>query len=1052
MKSLNFKVLIISIFLLVLSFGSTAQKTAIYDQPGEYYQDGLALFNKQQYGPSQKMFQNTIEMIQDPYSIMRIDAEYYKALCAVELFNDDAELLLLDFINKHPESMHIKHIYFQLGVFQYRKKGYKRALKSFNKVDVFDLTKEEQVEFYFKRGYAYFRKDSNKLAKSNFFEVINKDSKYQPPAMYYYSHIAYQEGNYETALKGFLSLRNNEMFKAVVPYYVTHIYYMQKNYDELLKIAPKLLKSSTPKRQPEIARLIGESYYRTGKYKKAIPYLLKYYQSAPQNINATNRYQMAYSYYKTAKFEEAIPYFEAVAAKNNKMGQYANYHLAICYVNINKKNYALNSFKAASEKNYDAEITADALYNFAKLSYELDYNPYNQALKAFENYVTKYPNSPHRKEAMTYLTKMYLSTNNYSQALESIEKIDNKSPELVLAYQRILYSMGIQNFLKEDYKSAIAFLDKSIAINKNKSFTAKAKYWKAEAYYRLKIYNASIAAYNNFLTSPGSFSEPMYNQAHYNIGYAYFKQKKYKKSNREFRLFILNDKDSSSVVTNDAYNRIGDSYFIQSDFAAAVDNYNKAIAIGKRDVDYSLYKKAEALGPMGNYELKAKAFEQLLAGFPHSTYAGNAEYALAETYYKVLKNNDAAIKHFIHLIDNFHSQTTYVKKAKLDLGYLYNNIGETDKSIALLKSVYEDYRGSKESADALNTLQGIYTEQGNVDEYFAWAQGRGVKVSNSVQDSANYYVAENSYMSNNCEEAIKNFGHYIERFPMGYFINYAHYYKADCEQKTKNYIDALKDYQFIIDNNVADFMEKSLRQTCHINYDLFKDYPAARISFNKLAKVAQSKENHSMAIIGVMRCDWFTENYDSVLVSSANVLALENVDPNIAKEAMKYQARVYMKKRDWVNAEPVLNKLKEYKASQESAEAQYDLAKIAFERQQYDTAETMAYGVIQQEPSYEYWVVKAFILSSDIFVKKDNLNQAKATLESIVDNYTGDLVLLQEAKDKLKIVTDLMNKKTAVDDAPEMIIDLGKDNDLFIQNSGDSTDIEEDFEEEEPEN
>lgn len=1052
MKSLNYKVLLISVVLLFISIGGMAQKTAIYDQPGEYYQDGLALFNKQQYGPSQKMFQNSIKMIEDPYSIMRINAEYYKALCAVELFNDDAELLLLDFIDKHPESMHIKHIYFQLGVFQYRKKGYKRALKSFEHVDVFDLTKDEQIEFYFKRGYSYFKKDSISLAKKNFFEVLNKDSKYQPPAMYYYSHIAYEEGNYETALKGFLSLRKNEMFKAVVPYYVTHIYYMQKNYEKLLQIAPKLLESATPKRRPEISRLIGEAYYRTEKYKESIPYLERYYKAVNHNISATNQYQMAYSYYKIGKYEKAIPYFEAIATNDDQMGQYANYHLAICYVKMDKKNYALNSFKAAYENNKDASITADALYNFAKLSYELDYNPYNQALKAFEKYVTEYPNSSHREEAMTYLTKMYLSTNNYNQALESIEKIQNKSPELILAYQRILYSLGVQDFLKEDYKQAIIYLDKSLVINKNQDFTAKALYWKAESYYRLKIYNASIKAYNNFLTSPGSFSVPMYNTAHYNIGYSYFKLKSYKESNREFRLYILNNKDTNSVVTNDAFNRIGDSYFIQSDFSSAIENYNKAIAIGKRDVDYSLYKKAEALGPLGRYDDKAAAFERLIVDYPNSTYAGNAEYALAQTYYKVIKNNDAAIKHFLHLIDNFNSQTTFVKKAKLDLGYLYNNIGETDKAIILLKSVYEDYRGTIESTYALNTLQGIYTEQGNVDEYFAWAEGRGVKVATSVQDSANYYVAENSYMSNDCENAIKNFGHYIERFPTGFFINKAYYYKADCELKKENYIDALKDFQYIVDHNVIDFKENSLKQICYINYDLFKDYPSARVSFTELSKVAESKGNHSMATIGIMRCDWYTENYDSVLVSSEKVLALENIQPEIEKEAKKYQARVFIDKQDWEKAKPVLNELKTFQASPESAEAQYYIAYIEFQKQNYDTAETLAYNVIQQEPSYELWVVKAFILSSDIFVKKGNLNQAKATLESVVNNYTGDENVLQEAKDKLAAVEDLMNEKSTKSRAPELIIDLGEDNDLFIDDEGEGSNFNADFEEEDPEN
>jgi len=1040
MKYINFKILIISAVFIITSLGLHAQKTAIYDQPSEYYQSGLALFSKQQFGASQQLFKKAIDEIKDPYSIMRINAEYYSALCAVELFNDDGELLLLTFIENHPESMHIKYVYFQLGIFQYRKKAYSRALKSFKKVDIYDLTKEDQIEFHFKRGYAYFKKDSIEQAKSNFFEIINKESKYQPPAMYYYSHIAYTEGNYETALKGFLSLKEDNVFKPVVPYYVTHIYYMQKRYEELLKIAPQLLETSTPKRQPEIARLIGEAYFRTEHYKEAIPYLERYYKMSGNTISATNRYQMAYCYYNIGQYEKAIPYFQAVSSTDDDMSQNANYHLAICYVRVNNKPYALEAFREAYKNDKDASITEDAIFNFAKLSYELDYNPYNQALKAFEEYVTKYPNSEHREKAMGYLTKMYLSTNNYAQAQESIEKIQDKSPELMLAYQRILYSRGVQYFVQSDYKSAVTFFTRSLEVNKDKSYNAKSLYWKAESYYRMKIYNASIETYKLFLNLPGAFVEPNYNQAYYNIGYAYFMIKKYEESNKNFRIFTHNLEGQNTEILNDAYNRVGDSYFIRSEFSLAVKNYDNAIAIGKRDVDYALYKKAESLGPLGDYQGKADVFEILLKEYPNSTYAGNAEYALAQTYYRVLKNYDKANIHYNNVINNYPAQTNFVKKTKLDLGYLYNNNNETDKAIAILKQVYEDYKGSTESKEALKTLQGIYTEQGNVDDFFTWVETKGVSISVSVQDSANYYVAENSYMDSDCEKAIKSFDHYIERFPTGYFINNAHYYKANCEYKEKNYVEALVDYQFIIDHPVSEYTEKSLKRVSYINYDIFKDYYAAKRAFVKLQSFSESKENVTRSVIGIMRCDWNTESFDSVLISAQKVLELPNLDAEIEKEAKMYIVKVNMQNKDWDKAVPILVELSNYIGTAEGSEAMYDLAYIQYKQQNYDSAEALAYAVIQQEPSYEYWVVKSFILSSDIFVKMDKLHQSKATLSSIIDNYDGDEALVNEAKEKLKHVEELLAKMNKQKKGPEMVIDFGTDNSLFIDNGEEGDD------------
>jgi TolA-binding protein len=54
-------------------------------------------------------------------------------------------------------------------------------------------------------------------------------------------------------------------------------------------------------------------------------------------------------------------------------------------------------------------------------------------------------------------------------------------------------------------------------------------------------------------------------------------------------------------------------------------------------------------------------------------------------------------------------------------------------------------------------------------------------------------------------------------------------------------------------------------------------------------------------------------------------------------------------------------------------------------------------------PNYDYWVAKTFILLADNYVKlKDNF-QAKATLQSIIENYKGNDDVLPTAKQKLGI-------------------------------------------------
>ena len=87
---------------------------------------------------------------------MRSDAEYYSALCAIELFNKDAEYKTVNFINNNPESSRQKYSYYHMGRFQYREKKYKNAIDWFSKVDPYNLTEDEQAEFYFKTGYSNF--------------------------------------------------------------------------------------------------------------------------------------------------------------------------------------------------------------------------------------------------------------------------------------------------------------------------------------------------------------------------------------------------------------------------------------------------------------------------------------------------------------------------------------------------------------------------------------------------------------------------------------------------------------------------------------------------------------------------------------------------------------------------------------------------------------------------------------------------------------------------------------------------------------------------------
>src|ERR1019366_2914829 len=288
--------------LMTITPSVFAQKSMIYVHADAEFKTGIELFQKEKYGAAQKSFVKIIESNRDVYSLVRIDAEYYNAICAIELFNKDGELFLKQFVKEHPESPKVKTAYFYLGQYNFRKNKYKEALDWFEKVDVYDLTPDELPEFYFKRGYSYFLTEKYDLSKKDLYEIKDVDNKYAAPAKYYFAHIAYIEKNYETALKDFLKLQKDETFGSVVPFYIAQLYYLQKKYDEVIAYAPAILDTINIKRAPEIARIIGESYYHTTQYKEAILYFKKY-EKAVGHLSRDDNYQMGYAYYKMKSYD-----------------------------------------------------------------------------------------------------------------------------------------------------------------------------------------------------------------------------------------------------------------------------------------------------------------------------------------------------------------------------------------------------------------------------------------------------------------------------------------------------------------------------------------------------------------------------------------------------------------------------------------------------------------------------------------------------------------------------------------------------------------------------
>lgn len=999
-----------------------AQQTTVYVHEDAHFKTGLELFQKQKYGSAQQTFRKVIDS-HPAYSLVRVDAEYYEALCAIELFNKDGELLLKDFIANHPESPRVKTAYFYLGKYNYRKKKYEDVIQWFEKVEIRELNKADLSELYFKRGYSYFELGQYEKAKKDLYEIKDVDTKYSAAANYYYSHIAYLEKNYETALQGFNRLVSNPSFGPVVPYYIAQIYYLQGKYNDVITYAPPLLDSANTKRAPEIARIIGESYYRTDRYKEAIPFLKKY--EAGGGMYPKDYYEIGYAYYKTGDTDNAISYFKNTVSGNAKdtIAQSAYYHLGDCYIKKGNKDEARNAFEAAANLDHDKQVKEDALWNYAKLSYELSYNPFSEAIDAFNEYIQLYPKSPRIDEAYGYLVNVYLTSKNYKEALESIEKIKVLNDQLKAAYQKVAYYRGIELFSgsSPDYENALKHFDKALQYKLDKNINTLALYWKGEAWYRkaensyrtLNKYNEdfleeAIDNYKAFQSEPGAINMPEYTTAYYNIGYAYLQMEKYSDANIWFRKYTAaKAKENKDKKLSDAYVRTGDTYFMMKDFEGAVINYSSAIDMKVRDVDYALYQRAMAYGVLQKRDNKINDLKTLSTSYPKSNYGAAGKFEMAKTMRLVGQNEQALVEFQKIVTENPNSM--FAGKSLAQIGLIYYEQGNNDKALEYFIKVIKRDNRTEEAQSSYITAKNIAGGKGDPQLLTDLAAMMGQKVSNAYLDSVTFDNVKKRYQEMDCDATIPAADNYFSKFPDAIFAVEAHFYRGECQYKKGDIDAALSDYSFISTKEKNTFSEPSLAKAAYITYKK-KNYQDASGYYAKLEEMAENERNIMDARIGLMRTYYELKNYDGAMQYANKLLGDEKITQEISTEAHMTIGRSALAtgKND-----VALNEFSSVAATMKNdlgAEAKYNVAYIRFLQNNYAESKKLVFELIKQFQSSPYWMAKGLILLGEDYYALNDVFQARHTLESVINNSEyKDLV--KEAQDKLDAINETEKQK-----------------------------------------
>jgi len=1024
-----------------LLFGQSSEK---YNSSYEGYYRAEELYLKEQYSAARKEFRDFLNAQSNTNDPFVIKAYYYESVSALELYNNDAIRLLEDFNKNYPESIFRKDIYFRLAKYYYGKKDYDEALVWFNQLSANDLEPEQKDEFYFKMGYSFFKENKYPEARSAFHEVKSGDSQYAMPALYYYSYIAYHNENYATALEGFLKLESDEQFAGIAPYYIAQIYYLQGEYEKVTTYAGKIVAEEGVVKESELNHLIGDAYYRIGKYDEAVPYLREHYKSA--ETSRDEKYALGYALYKSGSYAEAIPVFDRVKREEDALAQASFYHIAECLLKLNNKVSARSAFEDAAKLDFDKVMAEDALYNYAILSYQMDINPYDEAVEAFELYLNRYPDAERRNDVYQYLVKVYTSTNNYEKALASIDKIPTKDIQLRTAYQIVAFNLGVKHFENAMFPDAIKAFELVERYPVDPQISGKAVYWTADANYRLRKYEDAISGYRKALALP-AVPVAMQWEARYNLAYCYYdkaniyedegktalKRDNLEKSVDEFRLFLQTNHPYKKKKA-DAALRVADAYYVLKENEQAVKYYTDVIDLNEDKTDQALFYLAKTYGYMGGKrQEKISTLLDLINNHPGSKFLQLAVYEVAESY-KSAGDFDKALQYYKKIVFDYPS-TILVMDAKMNIGDILYKQGKYNESEQYYLEVLETYGADKKVCERVaDALKDLYIAMNKLEKIEALAaQYSCVQISADEQENLYYLPAVEVYfdstrlVSERYNEAIPKFEKYLEKFPSGRYVNEVRNYMADCHYVLGDEELAVEIYQQTLSGPVTGFTEHAAARVSKFMYNAGR-YEEAIPAYRKVEELTSIPASKYNAQIGLMRSYFLIEEWAFAVVYADKVLSSSLVTNDHRLEGHYCKGMGAFKQAKYPEARTSLEWLRTNTTTEKGSEAQFAIAYSEFALENLVEADQEVDKLLKRKPTYNYWVAKGLILRSRVLIQLEDLFGAEQNLKSVREHYPiPDDGVLDEANELWNELMQIKESQQRFEESTDPTIEINED-------------------------
>ncbi|MCQ2182188.1 MAG: tetratricopeptide repeat protein [Bacteroidales bacterium] len=982
-----------SFFIVLLALASGIVAASPAPGRGKLYRQALDLYENAHYEAARVLFESM--------GGGDATAEGYVALCALKMRTEDSGALMEAYRRKHPSGGLANEILLADANNLFDDGKYEEARADYSLVDPSSIS-DRLAEYYFKFAYTQYAAGIYPDASSNFekLEALPWND-FTAGAYYLHGVILYNQSRFQEAVGMFAHSVSDPRFKDLSEFYTVDCEFNLKNYGYVLDKGVEMYQSAPKERQEHLARMISESYLVTGDKEKAREY---FDDTDHADQTRSDIFYAGSVLYAVEDYKGAIEQFTRMTDRSDSLGQIANYHLGNAYVRTRNKVAAMESFRDAASVGYDLLITEDALFNYAKLAFDL-----NKDTQGFAEYIKKYSTKTRGEMIYSYMALAALVDKDYSQAISAYDNIDELAPDMKSNYTKANFLRANQLMENGSWSDAVTYLRTcGYYLPKNDRFGQLARYWLAESYFRTGNYNEAEKVFLELYNSDALYDKAEGKSLAYNIAYCHLKQGSFDSAAKWFDNYIASP-DAS--FREDAFLRRADCDFLSGDYKAAIKSYQKALdEFPDSDNLYALYRKGMAQGLAKDKKGKVATLTLAEDKDPSAKMYPECLFELGRTRNE-LKSYKAAASTFEKLRrtapDNINAA-----KALLGLGLVSRNSGDNDSALESYKEVVSLLPGSEYAEEAMKAIESIYKAKKQPEKYREYLEKNSLDASKEEDsgDATSFNTAEQVFLTGNWQQAVQSLQQYLDDFPTGTNRIQARYYLAESLKAMGDKEKAAEYYLQVADSGI----ETPSTEMSRLNYASillgFERYSEAYKAYGILLSTAKNEDNVLAAKLGMMRSAFGAKDYSSAIAAADKVTATKGLDASLRREAgfVKGKSCFSMSRRN--EAMEIFRELSADPSTPEGAESVFLLMSDSFDRGDFERIESLVYDFSTKAGDQSYWLARAYILLGDSFVERGMYDQAKATFDSIADGYepeSGSDDILETVNQKLNRLAEL---------------------------------------------